>query len=668
MTGYGPQATAMLGHLCSCVAGSCGLPSVVILLEGRDARIVAGSGPLPEVPRDVLGWLVNSAPVSLPDTAEGAWWSEVGGGLTLDGVPVRSVFTVGFGPRSGAGIGVVCALDTRVRARLTSDEHARLVALADAAAMAVADRPAAAGLFAATSELLFATDRRGRIEAASPSWHRELGMDTTRLEGQPLASVVHPDDRFVVERVFAGSRTTSRWSFDARLPTRLGQWRHYHWTADRDVSTGAVYGIARDVTARRTASAEVEQDRERLALAQDIAGLATWEWTVGRDEVVWSDGLAALHGVPADRTPDTLGGFLTFVHPEDRQAIRDAVERALESGEGYRVEYRTDPAAGPVRWLAANGRVSVDGGGQPSRIIGTAMEITELRRAEQVLAETNATLEARVASRTEQLRRAYASLEAANRVKADFVAAASHEMRTPLTLISGATELLRQRWPQLDDDARLTHLDMVHRHARRLDRLVHNLLIASRVESEAATARLETVALPAVVTRAVEGSARTSPVTVDVPDVEILADAQLLEAIIGNLLDNAQVYGRPPYQITAEITVDEIVVEVIDHGDGVPPHFLPKLFDRFTQASTGERRTARGLGLGLWLARGMAHMQGGKLEHHPTDPTGATFTLRLPQHDEHPASPRVGRTPAYAATLVTGGSSDGRNAHSLRMR
>lgn len=218
-------------------------------------------------------------------------------------------------------------------------------------------------------------------------------------------------------------------------------------------------------------------------------------------------------------------------------------------------------------------------------------------------------------------------------MKRDFVALISHEMRTPLTVIDGFAELMGPRWDQLDADQRSRQVMAVKRNTARLDRLVGNVLQAAALDRDPVTAGPDDD-LPVDVHRLVmavldDAQVSRADVTIDCPSgAPLHVDRAALRTILSHLVTNPRKYGSPPIHIA--VTVGEAILEVVvsDHGPGVPPAFASRLFGQFTQVSAGDRRTATGTGLGLWIARTLARSHGGDLVYAPGS-AGASFRLRL---------------------------------------
>lgn len=208
----------------------------------------------------------------------------------------------------------------------------------------------------------------------------------------------------------------------------------------------------------------------------------------------------------------------------------------------------------------------------------------------------------------------------------------SHELRTPLTAIVGFAETLHAHADQLDVARRRHYLEVIQRQGHRLGRLVDDLLWSSRVEAGKVQVHPESVRLEDILAD-VEAGLRPvlQGVTLrwDVGDVTVHADARHVEQVLSNLITNAVTYGAPPVTITAWREHDRAVIEVADTGAGVRPSFVPNLFTAFEQESRGDRREARGLGLGLAIVASLLEQNDGGIEYRRS-PGRTVFQVALP--------------------------------------
>jgi signal transduction histidine kinase len=219
-------------------------------------------------------------------------------------------------------------------------------------------------------------------------------------------------------------------------------------------------------------------------------------------------------------------------------------------------------------------------------------------------------------------------LEGAVRVQEEFVATAGHELRTPVTVIAGAAELLASKLPrELVGPECLTLLDALRRQAARLTALAGDLLLASPQGTD--PSEVERVVVADLVVQAIEASGVAGrDVTVEVPgDLQLLAVRERLVRVVVNLLTNAQAHGAPPIEVRAWQDDDGIGLEVRDHGRGVDPRFVPYLFDAFSRADPSR---GTGAGLGLRIVERLTEDAGGTLRYVVPVDGGACFQVHLP--------------------------------------
>jgi signal transduction histidine kinase len=213
----------------------------------------------------------------------------------------------------------------------------------------------------------------------------------------------------------------------------------------------------------------------------------------------------------------------------------------------------------------------------------------------------------------------------------DFIALAAHELRTPATTVYGLAATLVHRELPKETEAEL--IETLYGQAERMSRLVEQLLDMSRLDAASIEVAPELLVLKPELQEIVRMNApgREEDVTIETPQTEkVVADRSVLERVVGNLVTNALRYGEPPVRVVAKQTDTHLRISVADKGEGVEPHFVPQLFDRF-QRSDRSRQRNTGAGLGLAIARAYARAHGGDLLYHPHDEGGTLFELVLPR-------------------------------------
>jgi signal transduction histidine kinase len=224
------------------------------------------------------------------------------------------------------------------------------------------------------------------------------------------------------------------------------------------------------------------------------------------------------------------------------------------------------------------------------------------------------------------------ALEEADEMKSQFVALASHELRTPAAVIHGIASTLQMRGEELERETLLQLRRTLYEQTDRLRRLVDQLLDLSRLEAH--SVRIEPK--PLWVRSRVEelilmvAGERAQEIDIAVPaDLETIVDLDTFDRVVSNLIVNALRYGEAPIRVYAEQPDRYFRLSVEDRGRGVPPEFIPQLFERFTRSRKAPAGTG-GAGLGLAIAQSYAHAHGGDLLYEEAEPHGARFKLVLP--------------------------------------
>jgi two-component system sensor histidine kinase MtrB len=225
------------------------------------------------------------------------------------------------------------------------------------------------------------------------------------------------------------------------------------------------------------------------------------------------------------------------------------------------------------------------------------------------------------------------SMVAMQRMQADarrFAADVSHELRTPLSTLTAVVEVLADTTAEAEPDARESaQLAIAETH--RLVRLVEDLMEVSRFDAGTAQLRLEEVDVAGAVRDCLRARGWLDRVELVAPkEIRLRSDRRRLDVIVANLVGNAVRHGEPPVSVQVSESGEEVLIEVTDHGPGLPDSVLPHVFDRFYKADAARSRTP-GSGLGLAIALENARLHGGDLNAGNAEGGGARFVLRLPR-------------------------------------
>jgi len=225
------------------------------------------------------------------------------------------------------------------------------------------------------------------------------------------------------------------------------------------------------------------------------------------------------------------------------------------------------------------------------------------------------------------------------RRRAEWLSLVVHDLRAPLAIISGYAQLLQKdssRQPGQGSEPRA--LETIRANTVRLNRMISDLLDASRIEIRKLSLQRQRINLVTVVQRVAEDTQHTAPdrpVEVAAPlpgDCLVLVDPERIEQVLENLLQNALKYGTPgtPVQIGVASDTQTVRVRVINQGPGIPPEEVSLLFRRFHRARTASQSKSGGLGLGLYIAQGIVEAHGGKISVESVPNQTTTFTISLP--------------------------------------
>ena len=225
-------------------------------------------------------------------------------------------------------------------------------------------------------------------------------------------------------------------------------------------------------------------------------------------------------------------------------------------------------------------------------------------------------------------------MEELARMKSDFVSVVSHELRTPLTSIIGALATVARPELAPEQPAARELLESARNQADRLRRLIEDLLVVSRIEGQALPSAPEEIDLGRFLPEVVEvisGAASIVEVRAE-PNSYVKTDPEHIRRIVINLVENALKHAAGgPIEVVASMVEERVIIDVVDHGPGIPPSERTKIFDQFTQLEPSATRSQGGTGLGLSIVRGLAQEMEGDVTIHDTPGGGATFRIELPR-------------------------------------
>ncbi len=462
------------------------------------------------------------------------------------------------------------------------------------------------------------------------------GWSAAEVVGRPIAElgIIYEEDRPIVESVTAqlADGVTRHLTQRVRLCTKDRRVIHCVWyhsvLVDAAGQMLSVLALGEDVSAQKEAETELllrtkelRESEARARLATEATAVGIWEWNVLTGAIRWDAQLFRIYGIAP--TPhgfvhhrEWSGAVLPEDLPENERILLDTVRRRGQSRREFRIHRRDD---GECRDIEAVETVRTNEQGQAEWVVGTNLDITERKRAE------------------EKVRAAKEAAEAANAAKDDFLASLSHELRTPLTPVLMTAAALASD-PSLPPELR-DQLAMMRRNIELEARLIDDLLDLTRISRGK-------LAIAPVLTDLHQLLHHTGEIVrsdffgrevrvifqLEAARHHALVDGARLQQVFWNLLRNALKFTPDGGTVTirSHNAGDMIVVTFVDTGIGISAENLPRLFKAFEQGDAAGQHRYGGLGLGLAISRAIAEMHGSTLSAaSPGRGLGATFTLSL---------------------------------------
>ncbi len=385
--------------------------------------------------------------------------------------------------------------------------------------------------------------------------------------------------------------------------------------------------------------AALQASEALLNATQQLARIGGWEWDTEHQTAFWTEEAFRIHGFEPEPpgSDDYLERSLSCFDPNDRPTVADAFQRCVQQGEPFDLEFPFTSADGQRKWIRTTA-TAVRQGDLVSKVIGTIMDITELKQTEQALRQHRDNLEDLVKERTGQLEVAKEQAEQANLAKSTFLANMSHELRTPLNAILGFSSLMRQD-PQVTSSNAET-LDTINRSGEHLLNLINDVLEIAKIEAGKLQLEIAIFDLSKLIKEVSDmmrlraqqkGLQLVLDQSSEFPRF-IRSDEARLRQILVNLVGNAVKFtktGGIIIRLGVKQKADyHLLIEVEDSGPGMDLEGQQNIFQPFVQLTQSAGQ--KGTGLGLTITHQFVELLGGTITVESKPGKGSLFRVELP--------------------------------------
>lgn len=374
----------------------------------------------------------------------------------------------------------------------------------------------------------------------------------------------------------------------------------YEAFRESDGRISGIISVATDVTQQVSSRKKIEEAEARTRLAIDSAKLGTYEINFITNELKTSERFNAIWG---ETQSISQAEFAAYIHPEDKFIRQKAHQESVITGTIF-YEVRIIWRDGSVHWIKVNGKVLNDDNGTANYLLGVIEDITEKKNTQQQ--------------------------------KDNFIAMASHELKTPVTSIKAYGQILEQMLLRKGDIKEAAMMNKMDLQVDRLNHLITDLLNITKINSGRLEYNKSSFDFCKLVTDTAEELQRTTikhTLIVNCPkSVNVVADKERIGQVITNFISNAIKYSpnSPAINITVKVGANEVTCCVQDFGIGINEESQGKVFEQFYRGNTEKHHTFQGLGLGLYISAEIIKRVGGKIWVKSAEGKGSEFYFALP--------------------------------------
>lgn len=352
---------------------------------------------------------------------------------------------------------------------------------------------------------------------------------------------------------------------------------------------------------------QVAETISALETAQEIAKVGSWEWDIKHDEIMWSKVLYQIYGLKPSLEPMNYNNYLSKLRQEDVTAHKKNVSNALKKKIAFTVDHQIEMPDGSIKYLHGEGRPITDKDGNVIKMSGTTQDVTAIYHLDLA--------------------------------KREFVSLASHQLRTPASGVKAFLSLLLEGHAGKIPRSQKHFLNQAYDANERQLEIIDNLLSLASIESGKMTLQKERIDIQGVIKRCIAShtnQVRTRKQKITFKRLRdplfVYADPGVLEMALDNLVSNASKYTLEHgfIHISLRPIKTAVYIDITDTGIGIARTDIPLLFQKFSRINDPSSKTVNGSGLGLYMAKYIVELHGGKIMVTSRHGQGTTFTVKLP--------------------------------------
>jgi two-component system CheB/CheR fusion protein len=472
---------------------------------------------------------------------------------------------------------------------------------------------------------LIVLDKTFRIKRATDGFYKKFKLKEQETEGQPFFELSNkqwniPELHDLLENELPYKKVSDDVEITTSFPDiglrilciNMRQ-------LDYENNEPSILLSIEDITDRRKVEnglAEVErllqESKERLRSAIESTGLGTWDFDPVTQTLIWDKRCRELFGISESDAID-LHKFLNLIHEDDREKTRVLITETMQGKNGgeLETEYRTLETNENYKWLKASGKAFFNDKKEANRLVGTVMDITVSKTLNE------------------------ATIELLKK-KDEFISIASHELKTPITTLKTALQLIEKISKEKDEFEPIHRfVEKASNQVNKLTQLVTDLLDVTKIHSGKLELSKTHFSLEEMINNCIDDFSdlsRTHQLIFESKESQIIyADQRRLEQVVNNLVSNALKYSPElaPVHIQMHRSENAVRVTVTDQGIGIAKDYLPHVFDRFYRIEESAKNIS-GLGLGLFISSEIIKQHQGEIGVTSEPGKGSSFWFKIP--------------------------------------